>query len=155
MRVGIGYDVHPLVENRNLILGGVLIPFQKGLDGHSDADVLVHAVIDALLGAAGMGDIGRLFPDTDDRYKGVSSLVLLRHVAQVLKKAMFEVENIDATIVAQKPRIAPYIEKMKENIALELGIQTDRINIKATTTEGMGFIGAGDGMAAYAIALLA
>ena len=147
MRVGIGYDVHPLVENRNLILGGVLIPFQKGLDGHSDADVLVHAVIDALLGAAGMGDIGRLFPDTDDRYKGVSSLVLLRHVAQVLKKAMFEVENIDATIVAQKPRIAPYIEKMKENIALELGIQTDRINIKATTTEGMGFIGAGDGMA--------
>lgn len=155
MRVGIGYDVHPLVENRNLILGGVLIPFQKGLDGHSDADVLLHAVIDALLGAAGMGDIGRLFPDTDDRYKGVSSLVLLRHVAQVLKKAMFEVENIDATIVAQKPRIAPYIEKMKENIALELGIQTDRINIKATTTEGMGFIGAGDGMAAYAIALLA
>ncbi|NLX71250.1 MAG: 2-C-methyl-D-erythritol 2,4-cyclodiphosphate synthase [Clostridiales bacterium] len=155
MRVGIGYDVHPLVENRNLILGGVLIPFQKGLDGHSDADVLVHAVIDALLGAAGMGDIGRLFPDTDDRYKGVSSLVLLRHVAQVLKKAMFKVENIDATIVAQKPRIAPYIEKMKENIALELGIQTDRINIKATTTEGMGFIGAGDGMAAYAIALLA
>jgi len=155
MRVGIGYDVHPLVENRNLILGGVLIPFQKGLDGHSDADVLVHAVIDALLGAAGMGDIGRLFPDTDDRYKGVSSLVLLRHVAQILKKAMFEVENIDATIVAQKPRIAPYIEKMKENIALELGIQTDRINIKATTTEGMGFIGAGDGMAAYAIALLA
>ncbi len=155
MRVGIGYDVHPLVENRNLILGGVLIPFQKGLDGHSDADVLVHAVIDALLGAAGMGDIGRLFPDTDDRYKGVSSLVLLRHVAQVLKKAMFKVENIDATIVAQKPKIAPYIEKMKENIALELGIQTDRINIKATTTEGMGFIGAGDGMAAYAIALLA
>jgi 2-C-methyl-D-erythritol 2,4-cyclodiphosphate synthase len=155
MRVGIGYDVHPLVENRNLILGGVLIPFQKGLDGHSDADVLVHAVIDALLGAAGMGDIGRLFPNTDDRYKGVSSLVLLRHVAQVLKKAMFKVENIDATIVAQKPKIAPYIEKMKENIALELGIQTDRINIKATTTEGMGFIGAGDGMAAYAIALLA
>ena len=155
MRVGIGYDVHPLVENRNLILGGVLIPFQKGLDGHSDADVLVHAVIDALLGAAGMGDIGGMFPDTDDSYKDISSLVLLRHVAQVLKKAMFEVENIDATIVAQKPRIAPYIEKMKENIALELGIQTDRINIKATTTEGMGFIGAGDGMAAYAIALLA
>ena len=154
MRVGFGYDVHPLVKGRTLILGGVSIPFEKGLDGHSDADVLVHAVIDALLGAAGMGDIGGMFPDTDDSYKDISSLVLLRHVGQALKKALFEVENIDVTIVAQRPKIAPYIQEMKENMALELDTKIDRINIKATTTEGLGFTGAGEGMAAYAVALL-
>ncbi|NLO82126.1 MAG: 2-C-methyl-D-erythritol 2,4-cyclodiphosphate synthase [Clostridiales bacterium] len=154
MRVGIGYDVHPLTKGRDLVLGGVSIPFEKGLDGHSDADVLVHAVIDALLGAAGMGDIGRMFPDNDNRYKGISSLLLLRRVGELLKEAMFEIENIDAIIVAQKPKIAPYVQQMKENMAVELDIQTDRINIKATTSEGLGFVGTGDGMIAYAVALL-
>ena len=154
MRVGIGYDVHPLTKGRDLVLGGVSIPFEKGLDGHSDADVLVHAVIDALLGAAGMGDIGRMFPDYDYRYKGISSLLLLRRVGELLKEAMFEIENIDAIIVAQKPKIAPYVQQMKENMAVELDIQTDRINIKATTSEGLGFVGTGDGMIAYAVALL-
>jgi 2-C-methyl-D-erythritol 2,4-cyclodiphosphate synthase len=154
MRVGIGYDVHPLTKGRDLVLGGVSIPFEKGLDGHSDADVLVHAVIDALLGAAGMGDIGRMFPDNDNRYKGISSLLLLRRVGELLKEAMFEIENIDAIIVAQKPKIAPYVQQMKENMAVELDIQTDRINIKATTSESLGFVGTGDGMIAYAVALL-
>ena len=154
MRVGIGYDVHPLTKGRDLVLGGVSIPFEKGLDGHSDADVLVHAVIDALLGAAGMGDIGRMFPDNDTRYQGIPSLLLLRLVGELLKEAMFEIENIDAIIVAQKPKIAPYVQQMKENMAVELDIQTDRINIKATTSEGLGFVGTGDGMIAYAVALL-
>ncbi|MCM8901530.1 2-C-methyl-D-erythritol 2,4-cyclodiphosphate synthase [Caldicoprobacter algeriensis] len=155
MRIGMGYDVHPLVEGRDLILGGVFIPFEKGLKGHSDADVLVHAVMDALLGAAAMGDIGKLFPDTDERYRGISSLVLLRSVGELIAQRSYRIENIDSVVVAQRPRIAPYIEQMRENIARELNIQPDRVSVKATTTEGLGFIGAGDGIAAYAVALLA
>lgn len=155
MRIGMGYDVHPLVEGRNLILGGVFIPFEKGLKGHSDADVLVHAVMDALLGAAAMGDIGKLFPDTDERYRGISSLVLLRSVGELIAQRSYRIENIDSVVMAQRPRIAPYIEQMRENIARELNIQPDRVSVKATTTEGLGFIGAGDGIAAYAVALLA
>ncbi|MDN5276404.1 MAG: 2-C-methyl-D-erythritol 2,4-cyclodiphosphate synthase [Clostridiales bacterium] len=154
MRIGMGYDVHPLVEGRDLILGGVFIPFEKGLKGHSDADVLVHAVMDALLGAASMGDIGKLFPDTDERYRGISSLILLRRVGELIAQRSYRIENIDSIVVAQRPKIAPYIEKMRENIARELNIQPDRVSIKATTTEGLGFIGAGEGIAAYAVALL-
>ncbi len=155
MRIGMGYDVHPLVEGRDLILGGVSIPFEKGLKGHSDADVLVHAVMDALLGAAAMGDIGKLFPDTDERYRGISSLVLLRSVGELIAQRSYRIENIDSIVVAQRPKIAPYIEQMRENIARELNIQPDRVSVKATTTEGLGFIGAGDGIAAYAVVLLA
>jgi len=154
MRIGIGYDVHPLVEDRDLILGGVGIPFEKGLKGHSDADVLVHAVMDALLGAAGMGDIGKLFPDTDERYRGISSLVLLRCVGEIIEGKAYRIGNIDSIVVAQKPKIACYIEQMRENIARELKMPAGKINIKATTTEGLGFIGTGDGIAAYAVALL-
>jgi len=154
MRVGFGYDVHRLVEGRPLVLGGVKIPFEKGLLGHSDADVLIHAVMDALLGAAGAGDIGCHFPDTDDRYKGVSSLVLLARVAEVLNEKRFTVGNIDAVVVAQKPKLAPYMEEMKLKMAQALGINPARLNVKATTTEGLGFTGTGEGIAAYGTALL-
>ena len=154
MRVGFGYDVHRLVEGRPLVLGGVKIPFEKGLLGHSDADVLIHAVMDALLGAAGAGDIGCHFPDTDDRYKGVSSLVLLARVADVLNEKGFTVGNIDAVVVAQKPKLAPYMEEMKLKMAQALGINPARLNVKATTTEGLGFTGTGEGIAAYGTALL-
>ncbi len=154
MRVGIGYDVHSLVEGRTLIIGGVNISFEKGLKGHSDADVLVHAVMDALLGAAGMGDIGKHFPSTDDKYKGISSLILLRRVGEILYRDCYKVENIDGIVVAQLPKLAPYVEEMELNIARTLGIHKAKVNIKATTTEGLGFVGVGDGMAAYAVALL-
>lgn len=152
MRVGLGYDVHRLVEGRALILGGVDIPHNKGLLGHSDADVLLHALKDALLGAAGQGDIGRHFPDTDDMYKGISSLNLLAQVKNVLDSHGFRVNNIDSTIVAQAPKLAPFIAQMVENIANTLQIETSQVNVKATTTEGLGFTGLGEGIAAYAIA---
>ena len=151
-RVGIGYDVHRLADGRNLILGGVHIPYSQGLEGHSDADVLLHAVKDAILGAAAMGDIGRHFPDTDDRYKGVSSLVLLAKVRELIAGRGYTVNNIDATIVAQKPKVAPFIEQMIVNVAGTLEIKTEQVNIKATTTEGLGFAGRGEGIAAYAAA---
>lgn len=154
MKVGIGYDVHCLVEGRPLVIGGVNIPFGKGLRGHSDADVLVHAVMDALLGAAGMGDIGKHFPGTDDKYKDISSLILLSRVGEILYKASYKVENIDGIVVAQLPKLAPYVEEMELSIAKTLGIQGAKVNIKATTTEGLGFIGGGAGIAAYAVALL-
>lgn len=154
IRAGIGYDVHRLVPERKLILGGVDIPYTLGLDGHSDADVLLHAIKDALLGAAALGDIGRHFPDTDGRYKGISSLKLLADVRQILSKNGYCVNNIDATIVAQKPKLATYIPKMNSNIAEALGIAINQINVKATTTEGLGFTGQGEGMAAYATATI-
>ncbi|MGB9814256.1 MAG: 2-C-methyl-D-erythritol 2,4-cyclodiphosphate synthase [Thermovenabulum sp.] len=154
MRVGIGYDAHRLVEGRKLIIGGVHIPFEKGLLGHSDADVLVHAINDALLGAACLGDIGKHFPDTDPKYKDISSLVLMKRVAELLKNEGFGIVNIDSVIVAERPKFAPYIEKMRENIASALGIQKDKISIKATTTEGMGFEGRGEGISAKAICLI-
>lgn len=152
MRFGIGYDVHRLVSGRHLILGGVSIPFELGLAGHSDADVLTHAIMDALLGAAGQGDIGRHFPDTDSRYKDISSLLLLEQVAAIIVEAGFRVVNIDSIVVAQKPKLAPYIEQMRENLARILQIPAAWVNIKATTTEGLGFTGTGEGIAAYAIA---
>lgn len=151
MRVGLGYDVHKLVEGRDLILGGVKIPYEKGLLGHSDADVLVHAIMDALLGAAAMGDIGKHFPDTDPAYKGVDSLKLLEHVGKLLDENLYVIENIDATIIAQRPKMAPHIQTMRENIARVLGIEVDQINIKATTEEGLGFTGAGEGISSQAI----
>ena len=154
MRVGMGYDVHRLVEGRKLILGGVEVPYTHGLLGHSDADVLVHAVMDALLGAAALGDIGQHFPDTDPAYKGISSLRLLDHVAGLLKKQGFSVGNIDAVIIAQKPKMAPYIPKMRQNIAQALGISADRVNIKATTEEKLGFTGREEGIASQAVCLL-
>ncbi|HEX7952059.1 MAG TPA: 2-C-methyl-D-erythritol 2,4-cyclodiphosphate synthase [Burkholderiales bacterium] len=154
MRVGQGFDVHALVEGRALIIGGVTIPFGKGLDGHSDADVLLHAVCDALLGAAALGDIGRHFPDTDARYKGADSRVLLREVAKLLRQGGFAVINMDSTIIAQAPKMAPHIPAMVDNIAADLGIARDRVNVKAKTTEGLGFTGRGEGIAAEAIALL-
>lgn len=154
MRIGMGYDVHKLVEGRELILGGVYIPWEKGLLGHSDADVLIHAVMDALLGAAALGDIGRHFPDTDPAYKGISSIVLLQHVAALLKENGFAVVNIDATVIAQKPKMAPHIPRMTENMAEALGIEQSRLNIKATTEEGLGFTGRGEGIASQAICLL-
>jgi 2-C-methyl-D-erythritol 4-phosphate cytidylyltransferase/2-C-methyl-D-erythritol 2,4-cyclodiphosphate synthase len=154
IRSGIGYDVHRLVPERKLILGGVDIPYTQGLDGHSDADVLLHAVKDALLGAAALGDIGRHFPDTDGHYKGISSLVLLDKVRTILFKHGYTVNNIDATIVAQKPKLAPYIDKMNSNIAETLGIDVSQVNVKATTTEGLGFTGQGQGIAAYATATI-
>ena len=152
IRVGMGYDVHKLVEGRQLILGGVEIPYIHGLDGHSDADVLLHAIKDALLGAAALGDIGRHFPDTDMQYKGVSSMVLLKRVGEIVAEHGYVVNNLDATIVAQKPKVAPYISAMNKNIAIALHIDKDRVNVKATTTEGLGFAGKGEGIAAYAIA---
>lgn len=154
MRVGQGFDVHALVEGRALIIGGVTIPFDKGLEGHSDADVLLHAVCDALLGAAALGDIGRHFPDTDARYKGADSRVLLRAVAKLLGSAGFAVINVDSTILAQAPKMAPHIPAMVDNIAADLGIARDRVNVKAKTTERLGFTGRGEGIAAEAIALL-
>lgn len=154
MRIGMGYDVHCLVENRELILGGVSIPYEKGLLGHSDADVLIHAIMDALLGAAALGDIGKHFPDTDERYKGISSLTLLENVRNLLDENMYIIGNIDATIIAQRPKIGPYREQMRDNIAKALGISKNQINIKATTEEGMGFTGRGEGISSQAIALL-
>ncbi|NLT94077.1 MAG: 2-C-methyl-D-erythritol 2,4-cyclodiphosphate synthase [Clostridia bacterium] len=151
MRIGFGYDVHKLVEERALILGGVEIPYKLGLLGHSDADVLIHAIMDALLGAAALGDIGKHFPDNDEKYKGISSLKLLAEVKYLLKAEGFSINNIDATIVAEKPKLAPYIPKMVDNIADCLGVNRDLVNIKATTTEGLGFTGVGQGMAAYAV----
>ena len=153
-RVGNGYDVHRLVEDRSLIIGGVTIPYEKGLLGHSDADVLIHAIMDALLGAAAMGDIGQHFPDNDPQYEGISSLLLLEKTASLLKESGWSVGNIDATIIAQKPKMAPHIEKMRQNIASVLNIGQDRINIKATTEEGLGFTGRGEGIAAQAAALI-
>lgn len=152
MRVGLGYDVHRLVEGRKLILGGVEIPFEKGLLGHSDADVLVHAIMDALLGAAALGDIGRHFPDTDNSYKDISSIRLLGQVKEKLQLHGYTVGNIDATIVAQKPKMAQYMPEMASKIADALGVEASKVNIKATTTEGLGFTGTGEGIAAYAIA---
>ena len=154
MRIGQGYDVHKLVEGRKLILGGVEIPYEKGLLGHSDADVLTHAIMDALLGAAGLGDIGQHFPDTDPAYAGADSLRLLAAVGEKLAVAGWKVGNIDSTIIAQRPKLAPYLPKMRENLARMLAISPEQINVKATTEEGMGFTGTGDGMAAQAVALL-
>ncbi len=151
MRVGLGYDVHRLVEGRDLILGGVNIPYEKGLLGHSDADVLVHAIMDALLGATVLGDIGKHFPDTDPAYKGADSLKLLKCVGQLLEEHLYVIENIDATIIAQRPKMAPYIQTMRENVASVLEIEVDQVNIKATTEEGLGFTGAGEGISSQAI----
>jgi 2-C-methyl-D-erythritol 4-phosphate cytidylyltransferase/2-C-methyl-D-erythritol 2,4-cyclodiphosphate synthase len=153
-RVGIGYDVHRLVENRPLILGGVAIPHTKGLEGHSDADVLLHAISDALLGAAGLGDIGRHFPDTDPQYKGISSLVLLRSVREKLAEAGFQVYNVDAVVEAETPKLAPYISEMNGCIAEALFVEPGRINVKATTTEKLGFVGRKEGIAAQAVVML-
>ena len=154
MRVGMGYDVHKLVEGRPLILGGVEIPHTLGLLGHSDADVLVHAIMDALLGAAALGDIGKHFPDTDPQYKGISSMKLLEHVRLLLEKNGYVVENIDATVIAQKPKLRPYIAQMEENIAKTLGIVKEQINIKATTEEGLGFTGTEEGISSQALCML-
>ena len=154
MRIGMGYDVHRLTEGRDLILGGVRIPYEKGLLGHSDADVLVHALMDALLGAAALGDIGRHFPDTDPEYEGASSIRLLEHVGRLLGEKGYAVGNVDATIVAQRPKMAPYMEEMRENMAKALGVLPDRINIKATTEEGLGFTGSGEGISSQAVACL-
>lgn len=154
MRVGQGYDVHKLVEGRKLILGGVEIPYEKGLLGHSDADVLTHAVMDALLGACALGDIGKHFPDTDERYRGADSIVLLRRVGEILWEHGFVVGNIDVTVIAQRPKLLPYREKMRKNLADALGVDVSAISVKATTEEGLGFTGSGAGMAAQAIALV-
>lgn len=154
MRIGLGYDVHKLVENRDLILGGVTIPYEKGLLGHSDADVLVHAIMDSLLGAAALGDIGKHFPDTDDTYKGISSIKLLEHVGGLLKYNNYKIGNIDATIIAQKPKMLPHIPKMVENISSALKIERNRVNVKATTEEGLGFTGSGEGISSQSICLL-
>ena len=151
-RFGMGYDVHRLVEGRKLILGGVEIPWEKGLLGHSDADVLLHAIADALLGAAALGDIGRHFPDTDERFKGADSMKLLAEVVHLVREKGSRVGNVDATIVAQAPKLAPYIEEMTENIARVLGVGKDQVNVKATTEERLGFTGSGEGMSAYAVA---
>lgn len=154
MRVGLGYDVHKLVKDRELILGGVEIGYEYGLLGHSDADVLVHAIMDALLGAAALGDIGKHFPDTDERYKGISSITLLQHVTKLLKENGYRVGNIDAIIIAQKPKMAPHIENMRDNIARALEIERERVSVKATTEEGLGFTGTGEGIASQAICML-
>ena len=154
MRIGMGYDVHKLVEGRKLIMGGVEIPYEKGLLGHSDADVLLHAIMDALLGAAALGDIGKHFPDTDPAYKGISSIKLMEHVGKLLEENCFFIENIDATIIAQAPKMRPHIDIMRENIANALGISIDQVNVKATTEEGLGFTGSGEGISSQAICLL-
>lgn len=154
MRIGSGYDVHKLVEGRDCIIGGVKIPYEKGLLGHSDADVLLHAISDALLGAAAMGDIGKHFPDTDPQFKGADSRKLLSHVLRLISEKGYDIINIDATIIAQKPKMAPHIQKMRENIAETLQIDVDQVNVKATTEEGLGFTGAGLGIAASAVCLL-
>lgn len=154
MRIGHGYDVHRLMEGRKLILGGVEVPHTLGLLGHSDADVLTHAVMDALLGAAALGDIGRHFPDTDPAYAGADSLKLLDHVVELLEEKGYQVGNVDATILAQKPKLAPYIEKMRDNLAARMKVEPDQVNVKATTEEKLGFTGAEEGIAAHAVALL-
>ena len=154
MRIGMGYDVHKLVEDRDLILGGVKIPYSLGLLGHSDADVLLHAIMDSLLGAAALGDIGKHFPDSDHRYKGISSIELLKHVGSLLKENNWLIENIDSTIIAQKPKMAPHIEHMRKNISEALNINIDHINVKATTEEGLGFTGEGKGISSQSICLL-
>ena len=154
MRIGMGYDVHRLVEGRPMIIGGVEIPYEKGLLGHSDADVLLHAISDALLGAAALGDIGKHFPDTDPAYKGISSVILLKKVGELLEEHFFLIENIDATIIAQAPKMRPHIDAMRQNIADALGIMVEQVNVKATTEEGLGFTGAGEGISSQAIALL-
>lgn len=154
LRIGHGYDVHRLTEGRPLVLGGVRIPWEKGLDGHSDADVLVHAVMDALCGAAGLGDIGSLFPDTDPRYKGASSMKLLSEVSRSVRGLGYEVVNVDATILAQEPKVGPYRDQMAGNIAATLGVLPEQVGVKATTEEGLGFTGDGSGMAAHAVVLI-
>ena len=154
MRIGHGYDVHRLVEGRALILGGVRIPFEKGLDGHSDADVLTHAVMDAMLGAAAMGDIGKLFPDTDDRYLGADSIALLREVDRRLTEAGYRLGNLDVTVIAQRPKLAPYINQMRQNLAAALHTELQNVSVKATTEEHLGFTGSGEGIAAHAVCLL-
>lgn len=154
LRVGMGYDVHQLVENRKLIMGGVEIPHEKGLLGHSDADVLIHAIMDALIGAIGEGDIGKHFPDTDNRYKGISSIKLLEHVGKLLKERKAVIHNIDATIIAQRPKMAPHIEEMRKNIARTLEVNVNQVNIKATTEEKLGFTGAEQGISSQAITLV-
>ena len=154
MRIGTGYDVHRLVPDRDLMIGGVRIPYEKGLLGHSDADVLLHAVMDALLGAAALGDIGKHFPDSDPAYKGISSLTLLEKVGNLLGEKGFVVENIDSTIIAQAPKMRPYLDTMRENIAGALGMESDFVSVNATTEEGMGFTGAGEGISAQAVCLL-
>ena len=154
MRIGQGYDVHRLAEGRKLILGGVDIPWERGLLGHSDADVLTHAVMDALLGAAGLGDIGTHFPDSDPAYAGADSLKLLEHVAKLLGERGFSIKNVDATVLAQKPKLAPHIPRMRENLARAMGVGPEQVNVKATTEEGLGFTGSGEGMAAHAVALI-
>lgn len=154
MRIGMGYDVHRLTEGRELIIGGVKIPYEKGLLGHSDADVLLHAIMDALLGAAALGDIGKHFPDTDSAYKGISSLKLLSQVGKLLEENFFLIENIDATIIAQAPKMRPHIDEMRKNIAEGLGIDISQVNVKATTEEGLGFTGTGEGISSQAICML-
>ncbi|MFQ7260768.1 MAG: 2-C-methyl-D-erythritol 2,4-cyclodiphosphate synthase [Christensenellales bacterium] len=154
MRIGSGYDVHKLVEKRKLILGGVEIPYEKGLLGHSDADVLIHAIMDALLGAAALGDIGKHFPDSDNNFKNISSLVLLRNVCLLLKNSGYTTINIDSTIIAQCPKLAAYIDLMRSNIAEALEVSVDSVNVKATTEEGLGFTGSGEGIAAQAVCLI-
>lgn len=154
MRIGMGYDVHRLVEGRPLVMGGVTIPYELGLLGHSDADVLLHAIADALLGAAALGDIGKHFPDTDSAYKGISSMILLEKVGKLLEENMFFVENIDATIIAQAPKMRPYIDQMRENIAGALGVSAGQVSVKATTEEGLGFTGEGKGISAQAVCLI-
>jgi 2-C-methyl-D-erythritol 2,4-cyclodiphosphate synthase len=153
-RIGFGFDVHKLVAGRKLVLGGEDIPSDKGLLGHSDADVLLHAIADALLGAAALGDIGKHFPDTDPHYKDISSITLLEHIAKLITENHFEIINVDSTIVLQKPKIAPYVDQMRKNIAHALRLDAANVSVKATTNEGLGFIGAGDGAAAYAVALI-
>lgn len=154
MRIGHGYDVHRLVENRKLILGGVEVPFHLGLLGHSDADVLLHAVCDALLGAAALGDIGKHFPDSDERYKGIDSKILLENVVRLITEKGFSISNIDATVIAQKPKLAPYIEEMRKNIAEVCSLNIDLVNVKATTEENMGFTGALEGISTHAVCIL-
>ena len=154
MHIGMGYDVHRLVQGRDLIIGGVKIPYEKGLLGHSDADVLLHAIMDALLGAAALGDIGKHFPDTDPKYKGADSLALMREVGKMLVENRFLIENIDATIIAQAPKMRPYIDEMRQNIADALEIEISQVNVKATTEEGLGFTGSGEGISSQAICLL-
>jgi 2-C-methyl-D-erythritol 2,4-cyclodiphosphate synthase len=155
IRIGFGYDIHPLVEGRKLVLGGIEIPSPKGLEGHSDADVLLHAIADALLGAGALGDIGRHFPNTDPRYRGISSIILLRHVGDLLTQRRMALGNLDATVVMESPKIAPYVDRMRQEIADALNASIDRISIKATTNEGLDAMGAGRGAAAYAVALIA
>lgn len=153
-RIGHGYDVHRLVENRKLILGGVTVPYERGLLGHSDADVLTHAVMDAVLGATALGDIGRHFPDTDEAYRGADSIVLAAHVRDLLSARGYRVNNIDATVIAQRPKLAPYIDTMRDNLARVFGVDPDAVNVKATTEEKLGFTGSGDGIAAHAVATI-